>query len=183
MVQYARKLLVVLSGLIALILVSCCVFSLFRPIVVQLSDKCGGNLDRGVLRAFHMGHLAADAGSQPLTWSVPGFQYTRSPTPYASGQPAFHFWAGTDRRITLSPPDDSGASRFRLNYLEFNGWLVAGLVAVYPCATFLRGPWRRHRRGARGQCVHCGYDLTGNLSGVCPECGGSAEAQRKRARP
>ena len=20
-------------------------------------------------------------------------------------------------------------------------------------------------------CVHCGYDLTGNVSGVCPECG------------
>jgi hypothetical protein len=22
-----------------------------------------------------------------------------------------------------------------------------------------------------GQCRHCGYDLTGNVSGVCPECG------------
>ncbi|MCC7293372.1 MAG: hypothetical protein IT449_15035 [Phycisphaerales bacterium] len=23
-------------------------------------------------------------------------------------------------------------------------------------------------------CKHCGYDLTGNQSGVCPECGASA---------
>jgi len=21
------------------------------------------------------------------------------------------------------------------------------------------------------QCHHCGYDLTGNISGICPECG------------
>jgi hypothetical protein len=26
-------------------------------------------------------------------------------------------------------------------------------------------------RCARGQCPQCGYDLTGNVSGVCPECG------------
>ena len=28
----------------------------------------------------------------------------------------------------------------------------------------------RHRI-AVGQCPACGYDLTGNVSGVCPECG------------
>jgi len=22
-----------------------------------------------------------------------------------------------------------------------------------------------------GQCISCGYDLTGNTNGVCPECG------------
>ena len=31
---------------------------------------------------------------------------------------------------------------------------------------------RRHRkRLAEGHCCHCGYNLTGNVSGVCPECG------------
>jgi rubrerythrin len=29
----------------------------------------------------------------------------------------------------------------------------------------------RRERLARGQCGRCGYDLTGNVSGVCPECG------------
>ena len=24
-----------------------------------------------------------------------------------------------------------------------------------------------------GHCEHCGYDLTGNVSGMCPECGQS----------
>jgi len=28
-------------------------------------------------------------------------------------------------------------------------------------------------RANRGQCVRCGYDLRGNVSGVCPECGSS----------
>jgi hypothetical protein len=31
--------------------------------------------------------------------------------------------------------------------------------------------WRRRTRGARGQCLECSYDLTGNVSGRCPECG------------
>jgi hypothetical protein len=30
--------------------------------------------------------------------------------------------------------------------------------------------WHRDRRLPPGHCQHCGYDLTGNVSGVCPEC-------------
>lgn len=44
------------------------------------------------------------------------------------------------------------------------------LLAIFP----LRAGWRlsiRHRRRNRGLCTSCGYDLTGNVSGVCPECG------------
>ena len=26
-------------------------------------------------------------------------------------------------------------------------------------------------RLANNLCLHCGYDLTGNVSGLCPECG------------
>jgi len=31
--------------------------------------------------------------------------------------------------------------------------------------------WRGLRRLPRGSCEACGYDLTGNTSGTCPECG------------
>ena len=31
-------------------------------------------------------------------------------------------------------------------------------------------------RKLQGGCLHCGYDLTGNESGVCPECGKVAES-------
>jgi predicted RNA-binding Zn-ribbon protein involved in translation (DUF1610 family) len=30
-------------------------------------------------------------------------------------------------------------------------------------------------------CLSCGYDLTGNSSGICPECGVPIEASEKRA--
>ena len=41
------------------------------------------------------------------------------------------------------------------------------------------GCWRELRRVPTlrpGICFNCGYDLTGNISGVCPECG-TAEGQ------
>jgi len=35
--------------------------------------------------------------------------------------------------------------------------------------------WRRHRRYPTRHCQSCGYDLMGNESGVCPECGREIE--------
>ena len=37
--------------------------------------------------------------------------------------------------------------------------------------------WRRDRRKPEGCCQECGYDLTGNVSGVCPECGSKTGGQ------
>ncbi|MCC6358656.1 MAG: hypothetical protein IT450_07930 [Phycisphaerales bacterium] len=31
--------------------------------------------------------------------------------------------------------------------------------------------WLDRRRPRPGCCSACGYDLTGNVSGTCPECG------------
>lgn len=50
-------------------------------------------------------------------------------------------------------------------------WIVFILFATYPTIAFIRGPVRRHRRRRKGLCIRCGYNLTGNVSGVCPECG------------
>ena len=35
--------------------------------------------------------------------------------------------------------------------------------------------WYRDRRPPKGHCRKCGYDLTGNVSGVCSECGAESE--------
>jgi predicted RNA-binding Zn-ribbon protein involved in translation (DUF1610 family) len=51
------------------------------------------------------------------------------------------------------------------------GWLTAFAIAAYPTFAFIRGPLRRWRRKRRGLCAACGYNLTANVSGVCPECG------------
>jgi len=38
--------------------------------------------------------------------------------------------------------------------------------------------WRDRRRIPPGHCRNCGYDLTGNVSGVCPECGMALSSER-----
>ncbi len=50
---------------------------------------------------------------------------------------------------------------------------VLMLFAAYPLIEFVFGAGRRRRarRLLDGQCLDCGYDLTGNESGKCPECG------------
>jgi hypothetical protein len=47
---------------------------------------------------------------------------------------------------------------------------MAVVVIVFcVCGTtvFIRTLWRQRQ----GLCLYCGYDLRGNRSGVCPECG------------
>ena len=48
-------------------------------------------------------------------------------------------------------------------------WIFEGLKPTEEDGPISR--WRKRKRTAAGQCATCGYDLTGNTSGVCPECG------------
>ena len=51
-------------------------------------------------------------------------------------------------------------------------WFPTVAFAALPAFTLLRiGSRRRRWREKHGLCVACGYSLTGNLSGGCPECG------------
>jgi hypothetical protein len=58
-------------------------------------------------------------------------------------------------------------------------WYPAAAAAVLPVA-WLIGLILAHRRqrarSRAGLCPACAYDLTGNVSGVCPECGTHCEA-------
>ncbi len=44
-------------------------------------------------------------------------------------------------------------------------WMFFSLASLITA-----GLWRWDR-APKGGCANCGYDLTGNVSGVCPECG------------
>ena len=52
-------------------------------------------------------------------------------------------------------------------------WMV--LFGILPALKLLRLR-RKHRLRRAGRCVNCGYDLTGNVSGSCPECGTAVPA-------
>ena len=46
-------------------------------------------------------------------------------------------------------------------------WMPLAVVAIPTAFLF----WRESRCIPPGHCQRCGYDLTGNVSGKCPECG------------
>lgn len=50
---------------------------------------------------------------------------------------------------------------------------LLGALLSYPTIAFIRGPLRRWRRRRKCLCTKCGYNLTGNVTGTCPECGES----------
>ena len=62
-------------------------------------------------------------------------------------------------------------------------WLVSGaytgtdyiqlftILAILPFLHFLTWAIKREAARRKGTCLTCGYNLTGNTSGVCPECG------------
>ena len=58
--------------------------------------------------------------------------------------------------------------------LQLPFWLLAVALAGAPAFLLGHAAYERYRGAKRrktGLCSHCGYNLTGNVSGRCPECG------------
>lgn len=51
-------------------------------------------------------------------------------------------------------------------------WMPLLLFGLPLGILLARGPLRRLHRRRCGLCLKCGYNLQGNTSGTCPECGG-----------
>ena len=62
--------------------------------------------------------------------------------------------------------EDTGSYAYVLIWKLVIAFAVASVLLALPFT------WRRHQPG---HCVTCGYNLTGNTSGRCPECGENAE--------
>ena len=94
-------------------------------------------------------------------------------------------WGLTPWRPSRPPPPglgryllgSAGRPTFPTSSIWYQGcpsWFLlmfAGLLGTYPTVVFIRRPFRLARRRRNGWCLGCGYDLQGNVSGVCPECG------------
>jgi hypothetical protein len=76
-----------------------------------------------------------------------------------------------ERKVLLSAPSGRYAGLHTVSVHFAVLIILAVLFAFYPALAFIRGPLRRRRRPRKGLCIKCGYDLTGNESGICPECG------------
>lgn len=68
-------------------------------------------------------------------------------------------------------------NRFQISLFQRMGeWLLQAIVLAIPAAIALAWLWTRFLNRLRTRypttgCKHCGYDLFGNESGICPECG------------
>jgi hypothetical protein len=56
-------------------------------------------------------------------------------------------------------------------------WLLLGIFAILPW--YRTNAYRREKLKPMPGCRSCGYNLTGNTSGVCPECGTPTVARVK----
>ena len=73
----------------------------------------------------------------------------------------------------------SNSSRWRLQFWT-SGGNANGEIPLYLFLLAAGIPtiilWRGDRRHPPGHCQNCGYNLTRNVSGVCPECGSEVSA-------
>ena len=82
-----------------------------------------------------------------------------------------HFFGGE----TWSSPDELGCDAY---FPIATLWLVSGALLI---VSLIRH--RRRWRSGPPSCLRCGYNLTGNTSGRCPECGTDVPLTAPRLEP
>ena len=58
-------------------------------------------------------------------------------------------------------------------------WFLTLIFAITPAIWLFK--WNKRRKLSPNACPACGYDLTGNESGACPECGAATKAEATEA--
>ncbi|MBU0617500.1 MAG: hypothetical protein KKI02_07270 [Planctomycetes bacterium] len=94
-------------------------------------------------------------------------------TPVTARQPGHWVYPATQGWADIAKVWSREALRPRLYFQAGLRWVNIPLwlplvVAAVPTGVLF---WRDRRRTPPGHCQNCGYDLTGNVSGRCPECG------------
>ncbi|HSZ59657.1 MAG TPA: hypothetical protein VK797_28700 [Tepidisphaeraceae bacterium] len=76
--------------------------------------------------------------------------------------------------IWLIAARDQGPSSVVLRYGLAGSMVGCAALGLFGIVAFLRAEFaadQRLHRFSQGKCPQCAYSLTGNTSGVCPECG------------
>jgi hypothetical protein len=95
---------------------------------------------------------------------------------------SWSFWLGLPTILVGFPLLDHLVHRLNLLTGSVGALFRIALMSVCPCVCVIGIVWlkaRQVRRFLRQRlqevgvpiCVQCSYDLTGNTSGICPECG------------
>ena len=93
--------------------------------------------------------------------------------------PVAHSWRGFAFNDEVQVPGTHPVTvNMRNTEVSAPAWAVAALFGWYPALAFIRGPLRRWRRHRKGLCLKCGYNLKGNVTGKCSECGTETEGDK-----
>jgi hypothetical protein len=118
--------------------------------VTMIVSRCG-NAGYGRYAVMSNGFLCLDFGKYPA--------------------PAKFWWASARGETPFW-------SMFRLPYVREFDWTIGSYYLEVPLWLVVSGAsaaasvmWLFRRIVPSGHCNQCGYDLTGNVSGTCPECG------------
>lgn len=90
----------------------------------------------------------------------------------------FGFWLGHARRGEAT---ESGAIKEDDFNVAIPLWFIASILILTGAIPFAIQLRRRLIRLGVGFCQKCGYDLSGNMSGVCPECGTAIPGKAENA--
>ncbi len=139
------------AGLLVLLLVACA-----RIHVMFTTVPAMPNVAPGVLPKI----VALDAGCVKLVWP---FKPSKDRARWISSV------VDSERFLFQWIPDFSKNIVSGFYSIRLPIWIPSLLIAI---PSFLL--WWRNRRLPEEDHCDCGYDLTGNVSGVCPECGTSS---------
>jgi hypothetical protein len=151
----------------------------FISSALRYGDTVSAPQGREIGRRCWKGEVLLAAGSLQLNWVKPYYDDGPPHWEFSDEIRLTHYFS--DRSNDPQKPPGAlgfgwrhitGQGRFRSLEISSPVWFIALLAAVLPCWRVLSG-FNRSRQIAGSLCVACNYNLTGNTSGTCPECGTS----------
>lgn len=185
-----RRTMIAGSTFMALVIALLGVFSLFAPITFWKKGTAPSNVKETGQLLKELGADTVDRPPAMRIWldrgdlrlvHVPTVKYHVSTTPPKDSKSRINAFAFESSTLTVNfltnarPYPGGPAARIPFTYgetrLTIPLWGPFILAAAYPTIFLVKNVYRRRHRRKKGLCLKCGYDLTGNVSGICSECG------------